>query len=469
MDWAEKYRPKHLTDILGNTATVRQMVTWAENWTTNSAPLLLTGKPGIGKTSTALALAHDMNWEVLELNASDARTKAIIERIAGNSATTSSLFGSSRKLIIIDEADNLEGNADKGGTRAIADLLKSAKQPIILIANDAYDVSSSIRRLTDAVQFRAISTSTLGKRLKDICIMEQITCSDDAIMTIAESAKGDLRSAINMLFGAGAGNKEITADDIHTSQKDERATIFELVSGIVTGIPDSKLQILSHECEEKPDYVIQWIEEVVAQIPQSKHRIRAYKRVAKADIYLGRTMIRQYYTLWRYATSLMTIGVASEGKTSFYQPRVLPPRRWKRMATAKKQKSIKRSLSTALSESLRIPDTQIREEYLDLLGYVANANPNEFCERYSLDADQMEVLIHDKERAIAAFKSVMKTAKEREIKIKKVAAKKKKELDKKETETPKDSLQTSVIEEQKQEEGSAEKKQTATQATFDFF
>ncbi|HJK28009.1 MAG TPA: AAA family ATPase, partial [Methanocorpusculum sp.] len=80
MDWAERYRPEHLADILGNNAAVRQMTDCARHWTVDSRPLLLTGKPGIGKTSAAHALARDMNWEVLELNASDARTKTIIER-----------------------------------------------------------------------------------------------------------------------------------------------------------------------------------------------------------------------------------------------------------------------------------------------------------------------------------------------------------------------------------------------------
>ncbi|HJJ38330.1 MAG TPA: AAA family ATPase, partial [Methanocorpusculum sp.] len=172
MDWAEKYRPMHLADILGNGSAVRQIVDWAKTWTPDSRPLLFTGKPGIGKTSAALALARDMDWEVLELNASDARTKAIIERVAGNSSTTTSLFGAGRKLIIIDEVDNLEGNADRGGARAIADILKEAKQPIVLIANDAYGVSDSIRRLCDPVPFRAIGISTLQKRMKEICRVE---------------------------------------------------------------------------------------------------------------------------------------------------------------------------------------------------------------------------------------------------------------------------------------------------------
>ena len=476
MDWAEKYRPKHLDEILGNAAAVKQMALWAQTWTPDSAPLLLTGKPGIGKTSAALALARDMDWEVLELNASDARTKAVIERIAGNSATTASLFGASRKMIIIDEADNLEGNADRGGARAIADLLKTAKQPVLLIANDAYGVSDSIRRICESVPFRAISSSTLAKRMKEICALEQISCGEDAVQEIAGSAAGDMRSAVNMLFGSAAGRTELSADGVSTAQKDERATIFDLVAAVASGTSDDRLMKLSRECEEKPDYVVQWVEEAVSQIPDRARRIRAYRRVSRADVYLGRTMTRQYYTLWRYATSLMTVGVAAEEESSGYRPRVMPPSRWKRMATAKKQKTVRRTLSAALAEGYSIPDSQIQSEYIDLLSRVAEANPEEFCERHNLDADQMTVLLHDKARAAAAFKAVQKAAKEREMKVKKAAAAKKAEARKKadlEEALKKAEAEATpapvVPEVPAEEEKPVEKKPAATQATLDFF
>ena len=476
MDWAEKYRPKHLDEILGNAAAVKQMALWAQTWTSDSAPLLLTGKPGIGKTSAALALARDMDWEVLELNASDARTKAVIERIAGNSATTASLFGASRKMIIIDEADNLEGNADRGGARAIADLLKTAKQPVLLIANDAYGVSDSIRRICESVPFRAISSSTLAKRMKEICALEQISCGEDAVQEIAGSAAGDMRSAVNMLFGSAAGRTELSAEGVSTAQKDERATIFDLVAAVASGTSDDRLMKLSRECEEKPDYVLQWVEEAVSQIPDRTRRIRAYRRVSRADVYLGRTMTRQYYTLWRYATSLMTVGVAAEEESSGYRPRVMPPSRWKRMATAKKQKTVRRTLSAALAEGYSIPDSQIQSEYIDLLSRVAEVNPEEFCERHNLDADQMTVLLHDKARAAAAFKAVQKAAKEREMKVKKAAAAKKAEARKKadlEEALKKAEAEAApapvVPEVPAEEEKPVEKKPAATQATLDFF
>lgn len=115
MDWTEKYRPEHIRDLTGNAPAIRQMVDWAASWSKKSKPLLLYGKPGTGKTSSAYALANDMDWEMIELNASDQRTKGAIDRIAGQGSTSGSLTGAAHKLILLDEADNLQGTADRGG------------------------------------------------------------------------------------------------------------------------------------------------------------------------------------------------------------------------------------------------------------------------------------------------------------------------------------------------------------------
>ena len=190
MEWAEKYRPEHLADIVGNATAVRQMAEWARTWTSRSKPLLLYGKPGIGKTSSAYALARDMNWDVIELNASDQRTAAVIERIAGAGSTTASLTGSSRKLIVMDEADNLQGTADRGGAKAIIECIKNARQPIILIANDLYGLAPDLRLRCEPVQFRALPARSIAPRLKFICAKEKIACSEAAVHEIAESAGG---------------------------------------------------------------------------------------------------------------------------------------------------------------------------------------------------------------------------------------------------------------------------------------
>ncbi|HKM41632.1 MAG TPA: replication factor C large subunit [Methanocorpusculum sp.] len=474
MDWAEKYRPMHLADILGNGSAVRQILDWAKSWTPDSRPLLFTGKPGIGKTSAALALARDMDWEVMELNASDARTKAVIEHVAGNSSTTMSLFGSGRKLIIIDEVDNLEGNADRGGARAIADILKEAQQPIILIANDAYGVSESIRKLCDPISFRSITTPTLLKRMREICSIEHISCGEDAISSIAESSAGDLRSAVNMLFGSSTGKTSISAEDINTAQKDERSTIFDLVAAVYSGAPDKVLQKLSFECDEKPDAVMQWIEESIPLMGNSGRRIRAYGRISRADVYLGRTMRRQYYTMWRYATSMTTMGVASENAGAGFRPRIMPPSRWRRMSTAKKQKAVRRTLAASLSENYHIPENQVRSEYLDLLARFAVSAPVAFCERHDLDADQMTIVLHDKAAAQAVVKEVQRITKEREMKVKKLTAAKKAELRKlaDEVEATRAEVKVELPPEPVvvvEEEPAEEKTVAPRQSTLDFF
>ena len=293
MEWAEKYRPEHLADIVGNATAVRQMAEWARTWTSRSKPLLLYGKPGIGKTSSAYALARDMNWDVIELNASDQRTAAVIERIAGAGSTTASLTGSSRKLIVMDEADNLQGTADRGGAKAIIECIKNARQPIILIANDLYGLAPDLRLRCEPVQFRALPARSIAPRLKFICAKEKIACSEAAVHEIAESAGGDVRAAVNMLYASAIGRESIDGDQVHTSQKDERVSIFSLVGAVFGKATDEDLMKISRDVEDTPDNIEQWVEGSVHLIADPGAVERAYRSLARADEYIGYTYRRQ--------------------------------------------------------------------------------------------------------------------------------------------------------------------------------
>jgi replication factor C large subunit len=436
MDWAEKYRPAHLADIVGNTTAVRQIAEWAKSWTNKSRPLLIYGKPGIGKTSTAYALATDMNWEVIELNASDQRTAAVIERIAGAGSVTASLTGSVRKLVVLDEADNLQGNADRGGAKAILECIRQAQQPMILIANDLYGISPEIRARCELVQFKAVPARSIAPRLKYLCAAEKITCSDAAIHAIAESAEGDIRSAVNMLYASAIGRDRLDDEQVHTSQKDERVSIFSLISALFGKTPDEELMRLSYDVDDTPETIEQWVEGSVHLITDMPAQERAYRHLSRADEYLGYTYRRQYHTLWRYATAVMLLGVADAAGGKGIHTRIMPPERWQKMSTAKKQKAIRLATLNKVSALMHMPENTLRENYLGTISLLVEQDPAGYARELSFDTDQLNFFLNDRARSAEIITALVQEEREKEKELQKKPKKESKKEKIKNEETP---------------------------------
>lgn len=334
LDWTEKYRPESLSNVIGNPSVVNDLKAWAVAWQ-NGKPknkaVVLIGTPGIGKTTSALALAKDMGWDVVEMNASDQRTEGAIKDVAirgsGYNAFTADGEYKSRdegklKLIILDEADNLFGNADRGGASAIGQLIKETKQPVILIVNDFYALSkksAAIKTETLQLTFKRPVKSTMVKALRNICVAEGVEASDDTLMQIAENSNGDMRAAVRDLESLGLGKKILdSADAEQLSNRESRKSMSDLMYYVFRNPNPMKAREITRDIDEEPSRIMLDIDENLPyEFRDPGDLVRGYEKLSRADIYLGRVMRRMHYGFWSYANEMMTSGVATAKRSSY--------------------------------------------------------------------------------------------------------------------------------------------------------
>ncbi|MFC7098435.1 replication factor C large subunit [Halobaculum marinum] len=318
-DWTETYRPSSLSELRGNDKAVKGVREWADTWDDHREALVLHGSPGVGKTSAAHALAADMGWETVELNASDQRTADVIERYAGRAANNATLGGSSggddtggRQLVILDEADNIHGNYDRGGKSAVTSLVKSAGQPVVLIANQYYDMSRGLRNATQDIEFRDVGKRSIVPVLRDICRKEGIEFDSDALDRIAERNSGDLRGAVNDLQAVADGRDHLTLEDVITGDRDRSMDIFPFLDLVLKeGTSAQEALQSSYDVDETPDDLTKWIEDNMLKVYDAEEATRAYDYLADADVWLGRVWASQNYSYWRYAGDNLSAGVAA--------------------------------------------------------------------------------------------------------------------------------------------------------------
>jgi len=368
LDWAEKYRPRTLSQITGHNKAVEELKKWAMSWMQaipENRAVVLYGRAGIGKTTAAHALAHDMGWEAIELNASDQRTADIIQKVAG-SASQMSTFGGMRRLVILDEADNIHGTADRGGEKAILELIKKANQPIILIANELYEMSAGLRNACRPIQFSSLLTRSMIPALKRIAEAEGITCGLGVLEKIAENASGDLRSAINDLQAVAQGRSRIEPEDIVTGERDTRENIFKVMAKIFKGTDIREAHNATFNLDENPEDLIQWVDENLAlEYTRPEDLERGYHYLSRASLFLGRVKRRQNYSMWRYAGVMMTAGIVvarSHRYTGFVKFQT--PSLWRKLGQTKGMRNMRDSVAKKIGAHCHVSMSYTRSHLL---------------------------------------------------------------------------------------------------------
>jgi len=292
--WSEKYRPANLEEMVGNEEGRAKFRLWLRRWKPGSKAALLVGPPGTGKTTTVHLVAREAELQLVELNASDSRTKEKLSKKVGEAIASTSLFGG-KSLIFLDEVDGLSGRADFGAVEFIKDAVKRSQSPVVMAANDPE--SDQVKKLGSAVskiEFRKPEPAEVVKRLERIAQKEKLAVSKDGIARMAEAANGDLRAAINLLQSGIPARKdeEMTASESVNAffdAADERAALRALRA--YPGQPRDKLRDI--------------FTAVVRSHVHEERKSEALDVLSRADVVMGRIMKGKDWRLLRYLDPLL--------------------------------------------------------------------------------------------------------------------------------------------------------------------
>ena len=296
--WVEKYRPKKLDGyVWRDEHQKKQVETWVKD---KSIPhLLLSGSPGIGKTTMAKMLIHEIgieDYDVLEINAS--RTNSVDDIRNKITNFVSMIPFGPFKVVLLDEADYLSHNA-QAALRGVMEEYHSTAR-FILTCNKPHMIMDAIHSRCQTFHFTKIDKTEFTARVATILVEENVEFDLDTLDIYVSSTYPDLRKCINLVQQNCNGDKLAAPDAADAGEIDWKFDMIELFKA--GKISEARKFLCGKLRAEEMEEVYRWLYDNIAIFGNEKQQDSAiliikqglvdHTLVADPEINLAATLIR---------------------------------------------------------------------------------------------------------------------------------------------------------------------------------
>lgn len=398
--WVEKYRPKKISEVLGNEEAKAIFVEWLKNKRHLKKAVLLYGPPGVGKTALVNAASNEFGYKIIEMNASDTRTEKAINKIAGPATFFIGLdkFSTASKgnLLFLDEVDGVAGKEDRGGIGAIVKIVEESRVPVIMAANDTdLEKIRPLKKVSTLIRFQQVRLPLIITMLRRICVMEHVEAEYEALERIAENSKGDMRSAINDLQSLSEPNKLLTLQDTLTlSARNKDISMEETLRGFFSAKSLAEAAtLLSRSNVDYDDFLLSVSDNLPRRYDDPKELAEAYDFVSRADVFRGR-IGTEHWTLLRYFFNDMARATAVSPES--YKPFdfISPPIRIITLFWTKGKRTMLENICAKIGLQCHVSRVTAKNDFIPFLKAILEKNKtSSIISGFKLEDEEVEYLL----------------------------------------------------------------------------